>query len=208
MLDQRIWSIGSLTLGVLGSLFLSYDLLGKPSGVLRRFLTGITWGLSYALVFALAAIATQRVSLTRTAPLNLDSLWWQIGAAAGTLGLILGVIRGGNTEFSAYADQARLIERLIWHRRLNLLWLLVPLALIFIPLIGYHPPEPWYSLIQITIFLLTFGVLLYVLSALTIGISNSITARVIHIHERWLGAIGALLTLIAFAIQLTLEVLK
>ena len=48
---QESFVIASVLLGIKGTLFLTYDLLGRENGPVRRFTRGLTCGLIRALVF-------------------------------------------------------------------------------------------------------------------------------------------------------------
>jgi hypothetical protein len=49
--ERESFVIASVLLGIIGTLFLAYDLLGRENGPLRWFTLGLTCGLIRALVF-------------------------------------------------------------------------------------------------------------------------------------------------------------
>jgi hypothetical protein len=96
----NIISLISLTLGVLGSLFFAYDFLGRPGGLLRRFLHltalillgAVTFSilsapLYFLLGFALHLIFPQAIFVG-------DSSVLQSAISGGIIGAFLGLLNG------------------------------------------------------------------------------------------------------------------
>ncbi len=174
---QHTISVASLVLAVLGSLYLSYDLMGKPGGVLRAFVIGLT----------LAILNTFLMSR------SLPAVYFSMGFFAGVVLYVSPYAPGPASPRSARRREARST-------------LFIFGGLLFLLLLGgfvadgYTRTHSFNYVVDYGAFLLGFLVL--------IPISARVLLRLLkwvdNLPDKRLGAFGAMLTLVAFAIQLLL----
>jgi hypothetical protein len=198
---QQVISLVSVLLGVLGSLFLSYDLMGKPGGVLRAFVISLTLAILSAVCIGLPTLAVAHAwplpspsaidmfLLSRSLPL----VYFGIGFFGGAVIYTAPYVPGNAAPSAARQREARSTYLLFG----GLLFLLLLGGVVAD---GYRRTHSANYLVDYGAFLLGFLVLI------------PIGARVLYRLVKWvdqlpdkqLGAFGAMLTLMAFAIQLFL----
>lgn len=208
MIDRRVLEITSLVLGVLGSLYLSYDLLGKPGGVLRRLIPGISYG-----VF-LAAASWLQVGLLVASGLGSDGLGAsEIGLRISQLAelehtypfvpFLYGALLGAFAP-SLYPNVDR--KELDTSPR-RYLWWAVPIVA-FLGILAYLGVSEYLStgnLLIATVIPASIGILLVLFIVFPLVLVPRISLIAETLPPQRLGAIGAVCTLLAFATQLAVQ---
>jgi len=198
---QHTISVASLVLAVLGSLYLSYDLMGKPGGVLRAFVIGLTLAILSAVCVGLPTlVVAQDFPLPTPSTIDtflmsrsLPAVYFSMGFFAGVVLYISPYAPGPASPSSARRREARGT-------------LFIFGGLLFLLLLGgfvadgYTRTHSFNYVVDYGAFLLGFLVL--------IPISARVLLRLLkwvdNLPDKRLGAFGAMLTLVAFAIQLLL----
>jgi hypothetical protein len=194
-------SVVSVLLGVLGSLFLSYDLMGKPGGVLRAFVISLILATLSAVCIGLPTLAVAH-AWPLPAPSAIDMFLFSRSLPLVYFGI---GFFGGAVIYTAPYVPATASPSSPRRREASSAYLLFG-GLLFLILLGgivangFMRTHSANYLIDYSAFLLGFLVLI------------PIGARVLYRLVKWvdklpdrqLGAFGAMLTLMAFAIQLFL----
>lgn len=221
MFDRHGLTVISLILGALGSMYLSYDLLGRPRGILRRCIGGVTGAVLGALVAAVMAWAVTNSGKHTFSSLDITY----------TVIVYLTCIIGG--FFFAYFAQpkektspltlaempkASLMETRAFIRSapaIAYLYPVVGMASVFWAAfsqphrtIGAFFITMGFAILFVGILLLGLLVLAFAVATYTRVILPRIVTWSESLPKRSLGAIGACLTLTAFLIQLTLEIFR
>jgi len=198
---QHTISVASLVVAVLGSLYLSYDLMGKPGGVLRAFVIGLTLAILSAVCVGLPTlVVAQEFPLPTPSTIDtflmsrsLPAVYFSMGFFAGVVLYVSPYAPGPASPRSARRREARST-------------LFIFGGLLFLLLLGgfvadgYTRTHSFNYVVDYGAFLLGFLVL--------IPISARVLLRLLkwvdNLPDKRLGAFGAMLTLVAFAIQLLL----
>jgi hypothetical protein len=88
-------NIASGIFGILGSLYLSYDLLGRPRGFLRRFTAGISLGLIMGAVATVLALSVQQPLCAHLVCAGGTEPPVLVAVVASAMGAVLGFLMTG-----------------------------------------------------------------------------------------------------------------
>jgi hypothetical protein len=212
-------AVVSFVLGVLGSFYLSYDLLGKPGGPLRLLLVAVSSGILGLVILGVPSIVLGALFPLPTQP----TLFTPLGAPrpfnVGVISYFVLAFFSSALVYAGYSalvpkdeDAVRQFPNWSQWRSARLLGLPPSAVLILTSILmaaafayaGAHE----YSVSANPNYLIHYGASILGGLILLIGLVFGLPVLVNgidNLEKRRLGSIGAFLTLAAFAIQLVLE---
>jgi|GEM_PF-6800314 len=193
-MDLRAWSIVGLLCGVLGSFFLSYDLLGSERGPLRRALAALfVFAVGVAEWFAISLALRPGGLLPAPAWSESTVIWLILISAASVMSALIYSPKG---DIGVKARNVALAEVAV---------LAAVAALILVLSIVFNSHAPYQNSLELVLVLA-----LFLLGTVTLGIfiGSYLSPISAKLGDKTLGSVGAGLTLVAFLIQLVIEVVK